>query len=230
MSTWEEAGWQEADLDKLELGFLKDCIKCNNPIGVAVTRAYASYLHHVGVHPDNYPIFLKILGVSNHWVIDSLIGDGEETTFFQLVQPNYFILKESFRIITQNKRGSVYPKSLLIIIGLLNQTYFNPEEGYKIFPLDTTNVNNLGKHLDEKQDQSYALNQSILLILDKVASMLDPGRLEGANEKVMAVAAQANNIRGKFLDMTKSLNEAIPDLLLEVDDYTKYEVKPIDVK
>ncbi len=230
MSTWEEAGWQESDLDKLELSFLKECIKCQDQLGVTVVRAYAAYLHQVGVHPDNYPIFLKILGVNNHWVIDNLVGDGEEATFFELVQPNYFILKKCFSILSGAKRGGVYPKSLLIIIGLLNQSYFNPEEGYRIYPIGTTDVNNLGKHLDETKDQSYALNSSILLILDKVASMLDPGRLETTDEKIMAVASQANNIRGKFLDMTKSLNEAIPDLLLEVDDYTKYEVKPADVK
>ncbi|MDC7218410.1 MAG: hypothetical protein PQJ59_00615 [Spirochaetales bacterium] len=230
MKTWEEAGWQESDLDKLELSFLKECILCDDPVKVSVVRAYAAYLNQVGVHPDNYPIFLKIMGVNNHWVADSLLGSNDETTFFQLVQPNYFIIKECFRILTDAKRGGVYPKILLMAIGMLSQTYFNPVEGYRVYPLDTTDLNNLGKHLDETKDQMDKLNSTILVILDKLASMLDPGRLETVDEKVMAVAAQANNIRGKFLDMTKSLNESIPDLLLETDDYTKYETKPADVQ
>jgi len=40
------------------------------------------------------------------------------------------------------------------------------------------------------------------------------------------VALQANNIRGKFLDMTKRMNEAIPDILLVRGDYTANEVRP----
>ena len=48
--------------------------------------------------------------------------------------------------------------------------------------------------------------------------------------EVKDVALQANNIRGKFLDMTKKLKEAIPDVLLERGDYTKTEVKPSVVK
>jgi hypothetical protein len=64
-----------------------------------------------------------------------------------------------------------------------------------------------------------------LNILDKVASLIDPGRPE-EDQEIMAVATQANNIRGKFLDMNKSLNEAIPDLLLQTEDYTKLEIAP----
>ena len=65
----------------------------------------------------------------------------------------------------------------------------------------------------------------ILTILDKVASLIDPGRPE-ENQEITAVATQANNIRGKFLDFTKHLVEAIPDLLLETSDYKTLEVKP----
>ena len=43
---------------------------------------------------------------------------------------------------------------------------------------------------------------------------------------IQDVALQANNIRGKFLDMTKRLNESIPDILLVRGDYTQNEVKP----
>ena len=65
----------------------------------------------------------------------------------------------------------------------------------------------------------------ILTILDKIASLIDPGRDE-EDADIIAVATQANNIRGKFLDFTKNLKEAIPDLLLETSDYKTLEVKP----
>jgi len=49
---------------------------------------------------------------------------------------------------------------------------------------------------------------------------------------VKDVALQANNIRGKFLDMTKDINEAIPDVLLIRGDYNSAIVKPnlVEVK
>jgi hypothetical protein len=50
------------------------------------------------------------------------------------------------------------------------------------------------------------------------------------SREVQDVALQANNIRGKFLDMTKRMNEVIPDILLERGDWTKTEVPPNIIK
>lgn len=225
MKRWEESGWGQEDLDKLELSFLTNILRVDDPVGVDAAIAYAGYLQKVGVNPDNYPIFLKLIGLRNHWVTDALLGNGKPETYFSSVQPNYFILKECFRALDQAYRGGIYPKSLLTYLGILKVTYENSVEGYRVYPLTATDINNMGKHLDEKQDQRFPLNASILDILDKIASLVDPGRPD-EEEQVMAVAIQANNIRGKFLDMNKSLNEAIPDLLLQIEDYTKLEVAP----
>ena len=110
-------------------------------------------------------------------------------------------------------------------LGLLTAAYRDPLEGYRIYPLTTTDVNNLGKHLDETKDQMYPLNRNILMILDKVASLSDPGNIS-KDEAILKVATQANNIRGKFLDMTKNLKEAIPDLLLQPGNFAEDEVSP----
>ena len=104
-------------------------------------------------------------------------------------------------------------------------TYENSLEGYRVYPLTSKDVNAMGKHLDEEQDQRFELNAIILGVLDKVASLVDPGRPE-EDKQIVAVATQANNIRGKFLDMNKSLNEAIPELLLQIEDYTQLETAP----
>ncbi|MCF7928088.1 MAG: hypothetical protein K9L68_03865 [Spirochaetales bacterium] len=225
MKRWEESGWTQEDLDKLELSFLTNILELQETEGVDATIAYARYLSMVGVNPDNYPIFLKILALRNHWVADALLGNAEPETFFIKVQPNYYILKECFRALTQAKRGGLYPKALQVYLGLLKVTYQSPLEGYRVYPLNPEDVNNLGKHLDEAQDQKYDLNSSILSILDTIASLVDPGR-PSEDQELMSVATQANNIRGKFLDMNKSLDEAIPDLLLKTEDYTQLETPP----
>ena len=225
MQRWEERGWQEEDLNKLELSFLKEIFKNSEGVSVGATVAYAKYLNFIGANSDNYPIYLKLIGMRNHWVVDALIGDSDPETFFSHVQMNYFILKECFEAFKEAPRGGIYPKSLHTFLGILRVTYENQLEGYRVYPLSITDVNNLGKHLNEEVDQRDPLNMIILTILDKVASLIDPGRPE-ENTELTAVATQANNIRGKFLDFTKNLKEAIPDLLLETSDYTTSEVEP----
>ena len=225
MQRWEEAGWGQADLDKLELSFLTNLLRVDNPVGVAAAIAYARYLNMVGVNADNYPVCLKLIGLRNHWVTDARSGDANSDSYFSKVQPNYFILKECFQAFDQASRGGIYPKSLLAYLGILKVTYENSLEGYRVYPLTSKDVNAMGKHLDEEQDQRFELNAIILGVLDKVASLVDPGRPE-EDKQIVAVATQANNIRGKFLDMNKSLNEAIPEILLQIEDYSQLETAP----
>ena len=98
--------------------------------------------------------------------------------------------------------------------------------GYKLYSLSITDVNNLGKHLDKSSETKLRLNNIILHILDRIASLYNIGGLPPATKEMEKIGTQANNIRGKFLDPTKNLNEAIPVKVLEKDDYKKYEIKP----
>ncbi|MBN1649314.1 MAG: hypothetical protein JW874_14850 [Spirochaetales bacterium] len=225
MKRWEEQGWQQEDLNKLELGFLQDMFSCADGAGVDVTIAYARFLNKTGINSDNYPIYLKLLEMKNHWVVDALVGEEPLEKYFRNIQPNYYIVKDIFRAFAEAKKNGIYEKSLLVYLGLLTASYKDPLEGYRVYPLTTTDVNNLGKHLDETKDQMYSLNRSILMILDRIASLSDPGNIS-KDEDILKVATQANNIRGKFLDMTKHLKEAIPDLLLEPGDFAGNEVSP----
>jgi len=229
MTRWEEKGWQEEDLNKLELSFLNRIFALKESQGVDASIQISKYMNMVGVNPDNYPLFMKLIEMQNHWVVDALIGDNDIDEFFKLVQPNYFILKECFQAITKVRSGGIYEKSLLIFLAIIEKTYKNPLEGYRIYELTSEDLNNLGKHLDETQDQMYQLNKKILAILDKVASLVDPGKIDGkfdVSPAVTTVAVHANNIRGKFLDMTKKLNEAIPDNMLLPGSFSENEIPP----
>ena len=225
MTRWEDNGWQEEDLNKLGLSFLNRIFTLKESQGVDATMQIAKYMNMVGVNPDNYPLFLKVIEMQNHWVVDALVGDNDIEQFFKLVQPNYFILKECFQSITKVRSGGMYEKSLIIFLSIIEMTYRNPIEGYRIYELSNEDLNNLGKHLDETQNQLFPLNTKILAILDKVAALIDPGQIE-IDPTITAVAVHANNIRGKFLDMTKSLNEAIPDNLLLPGNFAEEEIPP----
>jgi hypothetical protein len=219
--------WSEKEIDELSLGYMKDIIESKDGYSVFTAVALAHYLvNKIGLNPDNYPIFFRLIESGNPWVIDILVGDKDPSKLMGSIQFNTFMIRECFRMLTGWKSGEIYPKALVIIYGLLAVCYGIPEEGYRIFPLTVTDVNNLGKHLDKSKDQMDSLNRAVLTLLDKIASLIEPQKPMPSNE-IKDVALQANNIRGKFLDMTKTLNEAIPDVLLSRGDYKQNLVVPI---
>lgn len=221
-------GWPQEEIDALELSFLKEVLSCKDGLGVSTAIRFAAFMaRKVGLNSDNYPVFFELIESGNHWVIDTLVGDSQPEAFFKAVQPNSFMIGECLRMLTFWHPGGVYPKSLQIVFGILRQTFENPTEGYRMYPLSIPEVNNLGKHLNKEKDQRDPVNRVILYILDKIASLVEPGK-DIKDMDLLDVATQSNNIRGKFLDLDKSLNEAIPDLLLIPTDYTKDEVPPKD--
>jgi hypothetical protein len=220
------SAWTEEEINRLELFFLHRMFDCDSTEAVDATVTFARYMARVKLDSDNYPIFLKLLQFENHWVVDALVGSSDPEHFFETVQPNRFIIESCFKMFTRWKPGGIYPKSILILFGLLRTAYENPLEGWKLYPLTIPDVNNLGKHLDESADQRDSVNRTILHILDRIASLADPGSLPLAEEAAQDVATQANNVRGKFLDMTKHLHEAIPTELLKRGDFRKKETAP----
>jgi hypothetical protein len=220
------SAWTKDEINNLELTFLHQMFDCRTAEGVDVTVTFATYMSRVKLDSDNYPVFLKLLQFENHWVVDALIGDNDPVIFFQAVQPNRFILESCFRMFTRWKPGGIYPTSLLVLFGLLTLCYENPLEGYRLYPLTIADINNLGKHLDESQSQNYPVNKTLLHILDRIAGLEDLGGLPAATKDVSNVAMQANNIRGKFLDSTKHLKEAIPAELLKKADFKAHEIPP----
>lgn len=218
--------WSENEIDALALSYINDIIQAKDGYSVFAAVALSHYLvGKVGLNPDNYPIFFRLIESGNRWVIDALTEGREPAKLFQTIQPNTFMLKECFRMLTKWKPGEIYPKALQIIYGLITLCYEVPEEGYRLYPLTVSDINNLGKHLDKSKDQMESLNRIVLSTLDRIAGLIEPQKPMPSRE-VQDVALQANNIRGKFLDMTKKLNEAIPDILLERGDWTKTEIPP----
>jgi len=220
------AGWSLEEINDLELAFLHKMFECKDSDGVDVTMFFAKFMSKVALNSDNYPIFLKLLQFENHWVVDALLGDKEPLAYFKPVQPNTFILNECFKMFKRWKPGGIYAKSLLILFGLLKTAYESPQDGYRTYALTITDVNNLGKHLDKDKDQKDDVNRTLLGLLDRIASLSDLGGLPAKDKQMSDVAMQANNIRGKFLDYTKKMSEAIPDEMLKREDFKKKEVAP----
>jgi hypothetical protein len=218
--------WSENEINELKLTYLNDIIECKDEYSVFSAFAFAHYLvNKQGLTPDNYSVYFRLIESGNKYVIDALVGKNDPTKFLGKIQPNTFMLKECFTMLTRWKAGEVYPKALLIIYGMLTSCFKDPDEGYRLYPLTVSDINNLGKHLDKGKDQMDSLNRTVLSVLDEISTLIEPQKPLPSRE-VQDVALQANNIRGKFLDQTKQLNEAIPDLLLERGDYSTNMIAP----
>lgn len=213
------------DIMAIENSLLSGILSCRTEEAVETAITYANFLNKTGLSNENYPLFIKVLEIGNHWVIDSLVGDRDPFLFFSSIQPNYQILAACFGLLAERHPGAIYSKSLSVILGILQAGYSVPVDGYRIYPLSVSDVNSLGKHLDEESGQEDSLNRVILDILDKIAQLegLDPEKRD-----MEEVAIHANEIRNYFFDDSKGLNQVIPPVLLVRMDYRKFEVAPRD--
>jgi hypothetical protein len=98
-------------------------MSCRSYESVEAAITYGAFLNTVGLTPDNYPVFLRMLEIENHWVIDSLIGDKDPFLLLSPVQPNRYIVGKIFGMMTKWHKGGIYPKNLSVILGVLQSNY-----------------------------------------------------------------------------------------------------------
>ncbi len=211
------------DIAEIENKMLSGILACRTTEAVESAITYAHFLNKTGLTGENYPLFIKVLEIGNHWVIDSLIGSRDPFLFFSSIQPNNQLLTASFNLLAERHPGGLYAKSLSVVLGILQAAYNVPVDGYKIYSLTVSDLNALGKHLDEEAGQEDSLNRCILDILEKVAQLEG---LDESNREMEEVAIHANEIRNFFFDSTKHLNEVIPPVLLARMSYKDFEVHP----
>ena len=171
--------------------------------------SYARFLRMSGLTSENYPLFLKMLEIENHWVLAT-------------IPPNNYLVSRCFRLLTRWRAGGIYPKTLAIVLGVLQNSYSSPRDGYKIYPLTISDIDNLGKHLEQEKGQNDPSNRVILDILEKI------GNLAGlqTDDNMEQVARQALKIRTALFDNTKMLEDIIPQVLIVRGDYREDEVPP----
>lgn len=218
----DEALWTKESIMETEIGIIENMIACRTVEAVEACICYARFLRLSGLTIENYPLFLKLLEVENHWVIDSLIGNKDPFLLLSSIPPNNYLLLSCYKLLTNWHPGGIYPKTLAIILGVLQAAYSSPKDGYKIYNVSINDVNNLGKHLNKELGQDEPNNRCILDILDRL------GSLEGvsSNPDMEQMARQANAIRTHFFDKRKKMEDVIPQVLLVKSDYVAKEIPP----
>ena len=211
------------DIAAIENKQLADILACRTPEAVESSITYARFLSKTGLTNENYPLFIKVLEIGNHWVIDALVGDRDPFLFLSSIQPNAKIAEAMFALLAERHPGGIYPKTLSVILGVIQALYNSPEDGYNIFPLTVSDLNALGKHLDKEKGQEDSLNRVILDVLDKIS------QLEGLHpelRKMEEVAIHASDIRNHFFADVKQMVDVIPKVLLVRMNYQDFEVAP----
>jgi hypothetical protein len=219
-----EEQWDDVRIAQIENALLQGIFGCRSTESVEAAVTYAKFLSTIGITPENYPVFLKMLEIENHWVVDALIGERDPFLMLSPVQPNPYILNRIFAMMTKWHKGGIYSKNLSVILGVLQSVYSSPKDGFRIYPLTIADLNALGKHLSKENGQDDPLNRVILEILYNIS------KLEGDGDTDMEeVAIQASSIRNAFFDNRKQMDSVIPQVLLVTMD-DRVEVSPRKVR
>ena len=219
-----EEQWDDARIIEIENSLLQGILGCRSTESVEAAITYAKFLSSIGITSENYPVFLKMLEIENHWVVDALIGERDPFLMLSPVQPNRYIVNRIFAMMTKWHKGGIYSKNLSVILGVLQSVYSSPKDGYRIYPLSIADLNALGKHLKKENGQDDPLNRVILEILDNLA------KLEGRGDSEFEeIAIQASAIRNAFFDNRKQMEDVIPPVLLVTMD-DRREVPPGKLK
>ena len=101
----KEKIYTSKDISLIENLMLQGVHACRTPEAVEAAITYANYLSKTGLTYENYPLFIKILEIGNHWVIDALIGDRDPFLFLSSIKPNRQILIASFGLLAERHPG-----------------------------------------------------------------------------------------------------------------------------
>jgi hypothetical protein len=204
------------------LSLTRNVILCNTPEHVDAAAALAQVISSTGMNNRNYLLFLTLLETNNPSVIDILIGPRNPFLLFSPIKPNWFLIKETFRILATYKGNELYDKALLAMLGVVQNAYKTSKDGNTIYPLRMSDVYNIGKYLDKGRDQLDPRNRLLLEILFDIYFV----GIDSGNKGTKQIGIKANDIRMSYFDNTKRMLDAIPDVLL-VKDYVR---EPIGLK
>ncbi len=217
-----ERTWSKETIMQVELGIVQNMLGSRTEEAVEASISFARFLSLSGLSNDNYPLFLKLLEVENHWVIDTMVGAKDPFLIISPIQPNSYLIFTAYKLLTNWHPGGIYPVTLSIVLGVLQGAAASPKDGYKIYAVSINDVNNLGKHLNKETGQDDPNNRCILDILDRLGHLAGTS---GDPEKE-TMARQANNIRTFYFDKRKKMEDVIPQVLLVKSDYIAKETAP----
>ena len=116
--------WSDQSIFRVENHIINNIFACRTTDEVEAAITYSAFLRKSGLTNENYPLFLKLLEMDNHFVIDSLLGATDPFLFLTPIQPTKHLVSTCFRLLTNWHPGGIYPKTLAIVLGALQAANF----------------------------------------------------------------------------------------------------------
>lgn len=183
---------------------------CTTQVQVECSVAFARYLNYAGLNSDNYWLFMRLLMTNNQWVIDELLHEREPRLLFSTIRPDENLIEAAFQALFSRHPEEIYGPALEVMLGIIQSSYFDPDDGFRIRRLSIMDINTLGKYLLKAEGQDHPINRLILDILDRLAQV---GGYYGEPDKNI-LSKHAFNVRYAYFDRTRDLIDAIPEPLL----------------
>jgi hypothetical protein len=220
------ASWKniltEKELDELRLEAIDMVIRADNPYAVSACVELANYLHYVGIHPENYPLFIELMKNGNPYVLEALVGEDDPYHYFDVIETSPYMIHELMQILYDFQPGALHEKLLLLVLGVLIRTYVDPIAGYKKYQLSMSELNAVGKNLNDAKGQDDDLNRKILDFFGEIGDLINVT----SDPKLEEIANHSVNIRNVFLDPTQTMAEKIPELLVQRVEYLDGAIPP----
>jgi len=212
-------------LDKLNNIYLLDILKAENLRASSALVTYARFLNDEKIEYNFFPLYLKIFDSNNQFAIDALLNNYEPEKFLEIIiVPNSYVLENVFGLFTKFKSEGMYDKVQRVFCGFLHSVYHVVEEGIRFYLPTIVDINNLGKHLVETEDQEFPLNRVILDFLSCITD-LDSSAHENFQDRIQ-IARQASKIRSNYFDNRRKLVQSITEIILEKESDPNFGVVP----
>ncbi|MBT4289805.1 MAG: hypothetical protein HOD92_20970 [Deltaproteobacteria bacterium] len=212
-------------LDSLHNIYLLDILKAENLRASSALVAYARFLNDEKLEYNLFPLYLKIFDSNNQFAIDALLNNYEPEKFLEIIiVPNSYVLENVFSLFTKFKSEGMYNKVQRVFCGFLHSVYHIVEEGVRFYLPTIADINNVGKHLVEDEDQEFPLNRVILDFLSCITD-LDSFAHKDFQDRI-EIARQASKIRSDYFDNRRKLIQSITEIVLEKDSDPNFGVTP----
>jgi hypothetical protein len=183
---------------------------CVTDTEVESAVAFARYLSRAGLNSDNYWLFLRLVVTNNPWVLEELMRGREPRLLFSSIPPGEDVVEAAFQCLYARHPDELHPMALEALLGIIENCYFHPDDGFRIRKISIMDINALGKFLIKGEKQDHPVNSLVLAILDRLTRL---GEYFHEPDKVV-LSKQAFSVRFAYFDSTRNLPDAIPQPLL----------------
>lgn len=183
---------------------------CMTETQVECAVGFARFLNRTGLCGENYWLYLRLLMTNNPWVVEELLHDREPRLLFSTIRPDAELIEAAFQVLFSRHPTELHTRALEAILGIIQNAYFDPDDGFRIRKLSVMDINALGKFLLKDEAQEHPQNRLILEILDRMTHL---GEYYGEPDKNV-LSKHAFGVRYAYFDRTRDLVDAIPYPLL----------------